>query len=104
MKMKQDPDHLNMTCAMGHVWPPAHAKAYGPDPENIRDIVEPPQYARMRAWFTNCGLLQMECSPGEKCLSCKNLLVDGELKIKVASRIPASPAQRSRDLRFSKNR
>lgn len=99
MKMKQDPDHPEMTCSMGLVWPPAHAKAYGPDPENIRDIVAPPLYERMRLWFTHCGLLEMECNPGEKCLSCKHLLVNGEPKIKIAPRIPASPAQRSRDLR-----
>lgn len=102
MKMKQDPDNPRMTCAMGAIWPPAHVVAYECNPGDLRGIVPPDVYDRMQVWLANCGLLEMNCSVGGKCLSCKNILIDGEQKIRIAPRIPASPAQRSREIAHHK--
>ncbi len=99
MKMKSDPEHPECSCEMSGTWPPAHAIAYGPDPEMIRNSVDNPTYERMRVWRVNCGLIQIDGSPTGKCQECTHFLVNGVHKIKSAPKLKAAPASRARDLR-----
>ena len=91
-RMKPLEDRPDLTCCQGDVWPPIHAKVYGPDPENSRGIVSNEDYERLRYWHRACGLFQIQEG---KCLKCPHVVVNGR-KIREANpKVKASPSNRN---------
>ena len=91
-RMKPDPNREDMGCACGDLWPPIHAKVYGPNPEDSRGKVSGPDFERLCYWHRACGLLQMEEG---KCLQCPHVIVNGKRVNMVSARVKAAPSNRN---------
>lgn len=55
-------------------WPPTKILVYGTNLEEIRPLVSPQEYHKLKTWQNVCGLTVM--SP-DKCPSCPHVLRDG---------------------------
>ena len=76
-------DGAEHTCSQASYWPPVEVEAYdGASAQELRYEVTDLIYQRIRTWERVCGLMKMDAS---KCLSCPNVLIDGERKTPVGT-------------------
>ena len=62
-----------LSCA-NKEWPPVKVLVYGEDLEEIRPMVTPSEYHKLKTWEKVCGLTAMD---PEKCPGCPYVLIDG---------------------------